>query len=86
MKYRIVLWASAGCLVAGCWALYFAWLSKDNPIVPIVYILARLTCPVGMAGSYFSVSLYWALIANAATYALLGLIVETLRRKLNHIS
>ncbi len=84
MKYRIVMWASAGFLVAGCWALYFAGTSKDNPIEPIVYTLARLTCPVAIAGSYFRISVYWALVANALTYAMVGLIVETLRQRLNH--
>jgi hypothetical protein len=44
-----------------------------------VLILACITCPTVLAGIYF----YWVLIANAATYALVGLIVETLRRKLN---
>jgi hypothetical protein len=84
MKYRIALWASAGFLVAGCWALYFARASKDNPIEPIVYTLIRLTCPVAIAGSYFPVSLYWVLVANAATYALVGLMLETLRQRLHH--
>ena len=84
MKYRIALWASAGFLVAGCWALYFARASKDNPIEPIVYTLIRLTCPVAIAGSYFPVSLCWVLVANAATYALVGLMLETLRQRLHH--
>jgi len=81
MKRRIAMWASAGFLVAGGWAIYFAMASKDSPIEPFVYALTRLTCPVAIAGSYFAISLYWALAANAATYALLGLIVETLRQQ-----
>ena len=79
MKNRIVMWASAGFLVAGCWALYFAWAGKVNPIEPIVHTLTRLTCPVAIAGSYFPISVYWVLVANAVTYALVGLVVETLR-------
>ena len=84
MKYRIAMWASAGFLVAACWALYFAMRSKDNPIEPIVWTLAALTPPVVLAGFpfHFGISLYWVLVANAATYALLGLIVETLRQQL----
>ena len=39
MKTRIAMWASAGFLVAACWALYFAMRSKDNPIEPLVYAL-----------------------------------------------
>jgi hypothetical protein len=84
MKYRIVMWASAGFLVAGCWALYFLMASKANPVESVVYILTRLTCPVAIAGSYFPLSVYWVLVANAATYALVSLIVEALRRRLIH--
>ncbi len=84
MKYRIAMWASAGLIVAGCWGVYFARASKYNPIEPIVKTLVRLTCPVAIAGQYFPISLYWSLVANAATFALIGLIVETLRRQLRH--
>ncbi len=86
MKYRIAMWAGAGFLLAGFWALYF--FPTAIPIIsaePIVWILARLTCPVVFASLYFHFPLgvYWALLANAATYAFVGLIVETLRRQLN---
>ena len=84
MKYRIAMWASAGLLVAGGWGLYFARVSKDIPVATIVYTLARVTCPVAIAGEHFPLSLYWVLVGNVATYALVGLIVETLRRQLNH--
>src|ERR1035438_3331395 len=52
-------------------------MSSTEPILT----LARFTCPVVFAGSYFHFGLrfYWVLLANAATYALVGLIVETLR-------
>ena len=86
MKYRIALWASVGFLIAGVWALYYARVNKDNPIEPIVYTLSRLTCPIVFAGDYFhfGISIYWFFVANVATYALVGLIAETLRRRLNH--
>ena len=85
MKYRIAMWASAGFLVAASWALYFAMRSKDNPIEPIVYTLGCLTQPVVLIGSYlhFGMSFYLVILANAATYALVGLIVETLRQRLH---
>lgn len=86
MKYRIAMWASAGFLVAACWALYFAMRSKDNPVEPIVHTLFWLTQPVVLIGSYFhfGMSLYLIILANATTYALIGLIVETLRQRLHH--
>ena len=87
MKSRISIWASVGFLVACSWALYaFAAtppaMTSADPIVTLV----KFTCPVVAAGFYFhfGVSLYWSLLANAATYGLVGLIVETVRRQLKH--
>ena len=84
MNYRIAIWAAVGFLVAGGWAVYFLVASKDHLIEPIVSALARLTCPVSIVGSHYPVSLYTAVAANAATYALVGLAVEIVRRQLNH--
>jgi hypothetical protein len=83
MKYRIAIWAAAGFLVAAGWAVYLLVASKDHLIEPIVSTLIRVTCPVAIVGSHYPVSLYSALVANVVTYALIGLIVETLRRQLN---
>jgi tellurite resistance protein TehA-like permease len=84
MKYRIAIWAAAGFLVASGWAVYLLLRSKDHLIEPIVSTLLRLTCPVAIVGSHYPVSLYAALVANVVTYALIGLVVETLRRQFNH--
>jgi len=84
MKYRVAGWAAAGLFVAAAWGVYFARANKEIPIDPIVSFLARLTCPIGILGSHFAISLYWVLVANLATYALVGVAVETLRRQLNH--
>jgi hypothetical protein len=86
MKYRIGVWAGAGLLVAGGWALYaFAStppaLTSGDPMLALV----ELTCPVVLASVHFhfGVSLYWSLVANAATYGLIGLLVESLRQRLH---
>jgi hypothetical protein len=86
MKYRIALWASAGFLVAAGWALYAyasaaPAMTSGDPIVSLV----ELTCPVVFASIHFhfALGLYWSLVANAATYGLIGLIVETLRQQLH---
>ena len=84
MKYRIAIWAAAGFLIAGGWAVYFFLANKDLPIEPLVSTLVRLTCPIAIVGAHYPVSIYSALLANVATYALVGLVVETLRRRLNH--
>jgi hypothetical protein len=83
MKYRIAIWAAAGFLVAAGWAVYLLVASKDHLIEPIVSTLIRVTCPVAIVGAHYPVSLYSALVANVVTYALIGLIVETLRHQLN---
>jgi hypothetical protein len=84
MKYRIAMWSAAGFLVASSWAVYLLARNKDLPIEPNVSALIRLSCPIAMVGSHYAVSLYSALAANVATYALVGLVVETLRRQFNH--
>jgi len=86
MKHRIGIWASAGFLVAGCWALYA--LATTPPAIASadrLMTVVEFTCPIVLASIHFhfGVSLYWSLIANAATYGLIGLMVETLRQRLN---
>jgi hypothetical protein len=87
MNRRIALWALAGFLVAGFWAVYATLtsapsLTAGDPIWPLV----EFTCPIAAASIHlnFGVSLFWSLAANAATYALLGATVETLRKRLLH--
>ena len=72
MKYRIAIWAAAGFLIAGGWAVYFFLANKDLPIEPIVSALIRLSRPIAIVGSHHPVSLVSALAANVATYALVG--------------
>jgi hypothetical protein len=84
MKYRIAVWATTGFLVASVWAIYFLLASNGQLTQPIVSTLVQLTCPIAIVGSHYPVSLSSALLANVATYALIGLVVEALRRQLNH--
>lgn len=85
MKYRIAVWASTGFLIAGFWALFaFATFPATNERMRDVWALICLTCPVAIAGRHYAISLYEALAANALAYALVGLIVENLRRQLHH--
>ena len=84
MKYRIAMCASAGFIIASCWALYASAtnppaLTSADPMLTFV----QLTCPVVFASIHFhfALGLYWSLLANAATYGVIGLIVEILRRQ-----
>ncbi len=82
MKYRIAGWAIAGLLIAGGWGVYFAKANKEIRTDPIVYLVARLTCPIGFLGTHFAISVSGALVANFVTYAVIGTAVEVLRRQL----
>jgi hypothetical protein len=83
MKY-IAVWATAGFLVASAWAIYFLVATKGQLTQPIVSTLIQSTCPIAILGSHYPVSVSSTLLANIGTYALIGLVVETLRRQFNH--
>jgi hypothetical protein len=85
VTFHVGVWAAAGLLIAMGWGLYFATANKATPIRPLVYALARLTQPVVATVVYFNpdvpLDLHSAVVANAATYALVGIIVETVRKQ-----
>ena len=88
MKFRIAIWVVVGFLVAGGWALYF-FPTFPSPITraeTVVWNLALLTQPIVFASFHFhfGIGVYWVLLANAATYGLVGLIAETMRQRLRH--
>jgi hypothetical protein len=88
MKFRIAIWASLGFLIAIGWALYSlpGNPSPLTPTKPIVWNLALLTQPIALASVHyrFGVSVNWVILANTLTYALIGVIAETMRRRLRH--
>ena len=87
MKFRIFLWAFAGFLVAAGWAFYAAATFPDLiQAKPLVWNLALLTQPVAWASMHFNfpASIYLVFGSNVLSYALVGLIVESLRRQLSH--
>lgn len=85
MKYRIAMWAAGGFIVAALWALFaIATFPYTVERMRDVSTLISLTCPIAIAGRHYPISLWEALAANTATYALVGVIAETLRRQLHH--
>lgn len=85
MKFRLAMWVIVGFLVAGFWALFAAaTLPSTSERLRDVWTLVCLTCPIAIAGIHHPISLYETLAANAVTYAVVGLIVETLRKQLHH--
>jgi hypothetical protein len=81
MIRRIAVWAGAGFLIAGCWELFaFATYPLTNERIHQMWLLFRITCPVVAASVRFPMSWYFALLVNAATYAMVGLACEMVRR------
>lgn len=88
MKFRIAVWAMVGFLIAAGWAVYAlaTFPSPITPAQPLVWNLALLTQPIAYASFHFHfpASMYLVFVSNAVTYALFGLIFESLRRQLGH--
>jgi len=86
MKIRVAMWAIAGFLVAGCWAVYAFVTPPDTFLMrlrePVVRAALYLSCPVSYAGRYYPIKLWWVLLINAATFAAVGLMLEMYRLKL----
>ena len=77
MRYRIAMWAIAGFLLAGFWALFaLATLPFTPERMHDMWTIVCITCPVAIVGMHYPISLYIALVANAVTYAFIGLVVE----------
>ncbi len=85
MRIRVAIWASVGLIVAACWAIYAFVASPDFFLTslrePLVKAVLYLSCPVSYAGRYYPIQLGRVLLINAATYALVGFIIEAVRSK-----
>jgi len=80
MKGRIAIWATLGALVVVGWSLYIYAISPIQITAKAVaWTLACLTCPIALAHRY-PLSFYFVLLAHATTYALVGVVVESIRR------
>ena len=84
MKLRIAIWSGLGALVVVVWRIYIsATLSNPLGTGGVGRALVYLTCPISIARPphpqmYYT--FYFVLVMNAATYALAGVVVETMRR------
>ena len=81
MKRRILLWAIIGFFVGCVWVAYALVTAPDyeqhSATYRAIQVLAYTTCPVIAAGPRF----YWVPLANAVTYALLGLFLKLINKK-----
>jgi len=85
MKSRIAIWATVGAIVVVVWRVYIS-ATLSNPLGTgglgraLIYLTCpNLTCPIAIARQHPQ-GFYFVLIANAATYALAGVVLETTRR------
>jgi TRAP-type C4-dicarboxylate transport system permease small subunit len=80
MKLRIAIWLGLGALVVVAWRVYIS-VTLSNPLGTdgVARALVYLTCPIAMASQHPQ-GFYFVLAMNAATYALAGVVVETMRR------
>jgi hypothetical protein len=81
MKIRIAIWAAVGALVVAFWALYIMTTHQNVGAGGVGRVIVCLTCPIAIEGHHPQ-SLYFVMVVNAATYALVGIAVETIRRHL----
>ncbi len=76
MKLRIGIWSGAGALVVVFWTVYiFATAPATHGTI---WTFVSLTCPIALA-RHHALSFFSVLLANAATYALVGAVVESVR-------
>ena len=84
MKFRIAIWAIIGFLIAGSWALFAVATFPSSERMVDMWTFVCITCPIAIAGMHHPISVYETLGANAITYALVGLVIEALRKRLHH--
>jgi hypothetical protein len=80
MKLRIAMWSGLGALVVVVWRAYIS-VTLSNPLGTggVDRALIYLTCPIAI-GSQHPQGFYFVFLINTATYALVGSVVETMRR------
>jgi len=87
MLRRVGFWALAGFAVALIWAAVFYAVGPSRGSYPSQgavlqslsqSILLRITCPVALLGRHFAITWYWSAVVNAAIYACIGLMMETI--------
>jgi hypothetical protein len=86
MLRRISLWALAGVAVGLLWVIYFYWhnYSAYHGGPPLAYssvtdALVDISIPIRpLFGRHHAITWYWSLVINAAIYAGIGFVVETI--------
>ncbi|HEY4678033.1 MAG TPA: hypothetical protein VIJ01_12765 [Candidatus Angelobacter sp.] len=87
MKKRIAIWAGIGFAVSCCFVLFTFLMPPDylylNLRKPAVEAFALVSFPAGFAFRHVPLHFWWVPLIDAASYTVIGLMVEMLRRKLH---
>jgi hypothetical protein len=87
MKKRIAIWAGVGFAVSCCFVLFTFLMPPDTLFVslrsPVVEAFALVSFPAGFAFRHVPLHFWWVPLINAITYAVIGCMVEVLRRKMS---
>lgn len=84
MKRRLAIWAVIGLAVACCWVIAGVFLVPHYNLGRST--LVAITAPVSFLGRGMSLSFYWFIVLNAATYVIAGLAAEGLARAARALS
>jgi len=87
MKKRIAIWAGVGFAISCCFVLFTFLMPPDRLFLslrnPAIEAFTLVSFPVGFAFRQVPLHFWWVPLINAATYAVIGLMIEMLRRKLS---
>jgi hypothetical protein len=85
MKRRVAIWAGVGFLIARGWVDYTFVTPPDSLLMNlrqrVVQAALYLTCPIPYVGRHYPISWRLFLRINAATYAVVGLILDVFQLK-----
>lgn len=81
MNRRIGLWTLVGLVVAGCWVAIAAFTPQSyNP--GLFWIAAAISAPASLLGRKMPLGAQWFMVLNGGIYAVVGSLIELLRRPL----
>lgn len=83
MTRRIGLWTLIGLAVAGCWVAIAAFIPHAyNP--GLFWTAAAISAPASLLGRRMPLGALWFIVLNGGIYAIVGSLIELLRRPLVH--
>lgn len=79
MGRKIGIWALVGIIVACCWVVIGIVVGPSYNLGRSTLVL--ITAPASFLGRRVPLTFYWFILLNAATYPVVGLGIEVVRRQ-----